>query len=36
LGTIGKDFWEIPQSILGKFSSIIDAGLFSRMAEPKT
>jgi len=23
-----KDFWEIPESMIGKFLSIIDAGLF--------
>jgi len=27
LGYNREDFWEIPESIMGKFSSIIDAGL---------
>jgi len=29
LGHNREDFWEIPESIIGKFSSIIDAGLNS-------
>jgi len=27
LGHNREDFWEIPESIMGKFSSIIDTGL---------
>jgi len=27
LGHNREDFWEIPESIIGKFSSIIDVGL---------
>jgi len=28
-----EDFWEIPESIIGKFSSIIDADLYRKREE---